>query len=130
MGVAAYTTTAFQLNVGDNQSITAVYGGGANYDTSASGVLAQSVSKDATTTSATVAPGSAAIGQTVTFTATVTANSPGAGTPTGTVDFFDMTTNTDLTPGGVALAANGTAAFATASLPRQSRDPGNLLWRQ
>ena len=51
----------------------------------------------------------------MTFTATVTANSPGSGTPTGTVDFFDTTTSTDLTPGGVALSS-GTATFSTTSL--------------
>ena len=51
----------------------------------------------------------------MTFTATVTANSPGSGTPTGTVDFYDTTTNTDLTPGGVALSS-GTATFSTTSL--------------
>ena len=59
--------------------------------------------------------GLANVGQTVTFTATVTANAPGSGTPTGTVDFFDTTTSTDLTPGGVALSS-GTATFSTTSL--------------
>ena len=51
----------------------------------------------------------------MTFTATVTANAPGSGTPTGTVDFYDTTTSTDLTPGGVALSS-GTATFSTTSL--------------
>ncbi len=51
----------------------------------------------------------------VTFTATVSANSPGSGTPTGTVDFYDTTTSTDLTPGGIALSS-GTATFSTTSL--------------
>jgi Bacterial Ig-like domain (group 3) len=51
----------------------------------------------------------------VTFTARVTANAPGSGTPTGTVDFFDTTTNTDLTPGGVTLSS-GTASFSTTDL--------------
>ncbi len=37
---------------------------------------------------------------------------PGSGTLTGTVDFYDITTSTDLTPGGVALSG-GTASFST-----------------
>jgi hypothetical protein len=76
-----------------------------------SGQVTQVVSKDGTTTSLSASLS----GQVVTFTATVTANAPGSGTPTGTVDFFDTTTNTDLTPGGVPLSS-GTAMFSTASL--------------
>jgi YD repeat-containing protein/VCBS repeat-containing protein len=60
------------------------------------------INQDATTTSAAYAT----IGIRVTFTATVTANLPGSGTPTGSVDFFDNTTNTDL---GTAPLAGGTA---------------------
>src|SRR5262249_45898819 len=42
-------------------------------------------------------------GQAVTLTATVRANTtPGSGTPTGSVDFFDVSTNTDL--GSVPLS--------------------------
>ena len=51
----------------------------------------------------------------MTFTATVTPNAPGSGTPTGSVDFYDTTTGTDLTPGGVSLVS-GSAAFATTRL--------------
>jgi hypothetical protein len=47
------------------------------------------------------------------FTATVTASS-GSGTPTGNVDFFDSTTNSDLV--SVALSS-GVAVLNTASLP-------------
>ncbi len=63
------------------------------------------INADPTTSTATASPSTASLGQTVTFKATVTANAPGSGTPTGTVDFFDTTTNTDLTPGGVALSS-------------------------
>ena len=53
-------------------------------------------------------------GQAVTFTATVRANTtPGSGTPTGSVDFFDVDTNTDL--GSVSLNG-GTAALTTTAL--------------
>ncbi|HEY7154537.1 MAG TPA: Ig-like domain-containing protein, partial [Gemmataceae bacterium] len=49
-------------------------------------------------------------GQPVTLTATVSPVSPGAGTPTGRVDFFDTTTNTDL--GSVQLSG-GIATLTT-----------------
>ena len=53
-------------------------------------------------------------GQSVTFTATVAAVSPGSGTPTGTVNFLDGTTTigTDET-----LNSSGVATFSTSSLP-------------
>ncbi len=73
------------------------------------------INPDPTTTAATASASTVNFGQPVTFTARVTANAPGSGTPAGTVDFFDTTTSTDLTPGGVALSS-GAATFATASL--------------
>src|SRR5262249_36928016 len=107
-GVASYTTTPLQLAVGSNEAITAAYSGDTNLSGSTSSVLPQTVLKDSTTVSVSASPSSARLGQNVSFSATVTANTPGSGTPTGTVDFFDTTTNTDLTPGGVALST-GTA---------------------
>ncbi len=97
--------------------ITAAYtSGDGNFNASpASTAISQVVNKDSTTTTAGASPSSANLGQTVTFTATVSANSPGSGTPTGTVDFYETTTSTDLTPGGVALTS-GTASFSTTSL--------------
>ena len=58
----------------------------------------------------------------VTFTATVTADNPSDGVPTGTVDFYDLTTNTDLTPGGVSVAQGG--AFVT---PSQTIAVGDVI---
>ena len=100
-----------------SHTITAAYtSGDANFVPSpVSPAVTQVVNRDSTTTTASASPSSANLGQTVTFTATVSANSPGSGTPTGSVDFVDTTTNADLTPGGVALAL-GTASFATTSL--------------
>ena len=111
---ATFTTSTLSTAT---QSITAAYtSGDGNFNASAvSTSISQVVNKDSTTTAATASPGFANLGQAVTFTATVAANAPGSGTPTGTVDFFDTTTSTDLTPGGVALAS-GTATFATTSL--------------
>ena len=65
--------------------------------------------KGTTTTAVTSTPGTAVFGQTVQFTASITSST---GTPTGTVDFMDG--STDLTPGGVSLVS-GTATFTTAS---------------
>jgi hypothetical protein len=53
-------------------------------------------------------------GKAVTFTANVTANASGIPIPTGSVDFFDTTTNTDL--GSVTLSG-GKATLTTATLP-------------
>jgi hypothetical protein len=53
------------------------------------------------------------LGDAVTFTATVRANTPGSAPPGGSVDFFDVTTNTDL---GSAPLSGGTAALTTSAL--------------
>ena len=70
------------------------------------------ISQDATTTVATASTQ----GETVTLTATVTANAPGSGTPTGTVEFFDTTTNTVLA-NSVTLSSSGSATLQTALMP-------------
>ncbi|HEV8060387.1 MAG TPA: Ig-like domain repeat protein [Gemmataceae bacterium] len=62
-------------------------------------------------TSETSSIGNAILGQPVTFKATVQAD--GLGTPTGCVDFFDATTNTDL---GSAVLSGGSAALTTSAL--------------
>jgi Bacterial Ig-like domain (group 3) len=111
---ATFSTTSLSTAT---HSITAAYtSGDGNFTANpASTAISQMVNKDTTTTTAGASPSSANLGQTVTFTATVMANSPGSGTPTGTVDFYDTTTSTDLTPGGIALSS-GTASFSTTSL--------------
>jgi Bacterial Ig-like domain (group 3) len=111
-GVATLITSA--LAVGSH-TITADYVGNSSFAFSLS-TLTQMVQQDNTTTTITSSASTASFGQAVTFTAQIAASAPGAGTPTGTVDFFDTTTNADLTPGGVALSS-GSALFSTASLP-------------
>ena len=54
-----------------------------------------------------------AYGQSVTFTATVSATNSGFGTPSGTVDFYDESTETDL---GLGTYANGVYTLQTSSL--------------
>ena len=78
-------------------SITAVYAGDTNFTTSTSSV-AQDVNQASTTTALTSDPNPSVSGQSVTFTATIAAGSPGSGTPTGTVDFLDGTTTIGTTP--------------------------------
>jgi hypothetical protein len=71
------------------------------------------VNRLASLTTLTTSTGSAILGQQITLTATVQANSINPATPTGSVDFVDTTTSTDL--GAVALSG-GLASFTTSSL--------------
>jgi hypothetical protein len=83
-GSATLTTAA--LAVGGH-AITATYSGGGNF-LGSSGSLTQTVNQDATTTTLASSADPSVFGQAVTFTATLTANTPGSGTPTGTVTFY------------------------------------------
>jgi autotransporter-associated beta strand protein len=88
-GMATFTVPAGSpLSVGPH-SITAVYSGDATFAGSTSNPITQTVSQASTTTALTSTPNPSAPNQNVTFTATVTALAPGAGTPTGTVQFRD-----------------------------------------
>jgi uncharacterized repeat protein (TIGR01451 family) len=109
-GVAAFSFA--KLPVG-NDSITAHYCGDTNDKGSTSNGITQIVDQDSTTTALTSSASSSPFGQSVTFTATVSANSPGTITPTGSVDFVDTTTGVDL--GTVALS-NGTASLTVSNL--------------
>jgi autotransporter-associated beta strand protein len=109
-GVATFTTTA-SLSVGAH-AITTVYNGDNNFAGSTSLSLTQTVNQASTTSTVTGSPNPASVGQSVTFTATVTANAPGAGTPTGTVSFRDGVTLL----GTAALDSTGRAFLPTSSL--------------
>jgi len=109
-GIATFTTTT--LPVGSN-SITAVYGGDTNFTTSTSGAMTQTVNQSSTTTKLTKnTTGAITSGQSVTFTATLAAVSPGAGTPTGTVDFMDNGSSL-----GIITLSGGIAMLTTTTLP-------------
>ncbi|MCB0048647.1 MAG: Ig-like domain repeat protein, partial [Caldilinea sp.] len=82
-GVASYVTDTL---VAGSHMITATYGGDASFTGSVDDVT-QVVNRTATATAITGAPASSEYGQSVTFTATVSAVAPGAGTPTGVVTF-------------------------------------------
>ena len=97
-----------------SHTITAVYSGDASNAKSTSFVLTQVVTADPTTTVLTATVNPTLFGESVTFTATVTANAPGSGTPTGTVAFDDGTAAI-AGCGGVTLAA-GVATCTTTTL--------------
>jgi hypothetical protein len=108
-GRATLTTSA--LAVGSH-SITATYGGDTNFNGSSSTALIQTVNKNATTTTLASSADPASVGQAVTFTATVSANAPGTGKPSGSVTFLDK----GKALASVALDAAGHASYTTSAL--------------
>jgi hypothetical protein len=72
------------------------------------------VNKAVTTTAETVSAATPLFGvDSVTFTASVSVNAPGSGSPTGSFDFFDVTTGTDL---GIVALSGSTASLSTSAL--------------
>ena len=106
-GVATFATSTLAIG---GHTITAVYGGDTNFTGSTSPGLTQTVNQGVATTTTAVngAPNPSVFGQSVTFTATVSAAS---GTPTGTVTFKDGATTL-----GTGTLAGGVASFSIASL--------------
>ncbi|MEW6730749.1 MAG: FG-GAP-like repeat-containing protein [Acidobacteriota bacterium] len=80
------TLNTSTLSVG-NHMVAVTYNGDTNFNTSSSTTLNQVINKANTSTLLTSSPNPSSFNQSVTFTATVGAVSPGAGTPTGTVVF-------------------------------------------
>ena len=107
-GAAAIATTT--LPVGTH-AITAVFAGDATHAGSTSAAVAQTVQAIATSTSAATDVSNTLPGGTVTLSATVTATTPSAPTPTGAVAFKSGTT----VLGTVALSS-GNATLATRAL--------------
>ena len=98
-----------------SHTITATFSGTAGWGSSSGNdiVSPQVVNPDATATSISSSVNPSVFGRSVTFTATVTVNVPGAGTPTGTVTFEDGTTTL-----GTGTLSGGTATFSTSSSSR------------
>jgi len=107
-GTATLTTSS--LSVG-NHAITVVYGGNTDFLTSTSTALSHRVNQDGTTTVVSSSANPSVYGQLVTFTATVSAASPGSGTPTGIVTFYDGSKAL-----GKATLSSGMASFETSAL--------------
>ncbi|MEX4009270.1 Ig-like domain repeat protein [Neoaquamicrobium sediminum] len=115
-GQATISTSA--LAVGPH-TIGASYSGDTNNVSSTATALTQTVNQIATTTALVSSINPSNVGTSVTFTATVTANS-GGGTPTGTVTF----TIDGAPQAPVALNGSGQATFSTAALVPGGRTIG------
>ncbi|OWK44011.1 putative internalin [Fimbriiglobus ruber] len=94
-----------------SHTLTAEYSGDTDFN-GVSGMLTATVDQDPTSTDLSVSPGPFVSGQAVTLTATVTANSPGSGSPTGPVEFFDGLTYL----GTGTITVDGEAAVTVTSL--------------
>src|SRR5581483_3433104 len=108
-GQASFTTNA--LVVGSH-SISASFSGDANFNASTSGITTQTVNRSATNVVVTSSANPAFIGGTLTFTATVVPTVPGAGVPTGTIQFKDNGTNI----GGPVALVGGVASVVESCL--------------
>lgn len=92
-------------------SVTAVYGGDVNFTLKTSTALKQVVNRYTTNTLLQSTPNPSALGQAVTFTATVTSTGP---QPTGSVTFKNGTTSTTL---GTTSLVGGVATLRKSNLP-------------
>ncbi len=111
-GISTATLTIASLPVSSNP-IKAVYSGDAQHSPS-SGNLTEVVRQDATIVTVMESGGDGEFGSAVTFSATVAAGGLGAGTPTGMVDFRDVSTGVDL---GSFTLSGGVATLTTTALP-------------
>jgi predicted secreted protein len=112
------TLSVFMLDPGDH-AVTAVYAGNANSAGSASSVLDETVQQTlpATTTTLAASVNPAAVGDTITFTSTVTATT-GSRLPSGTVTFVEGAT----VLATATLNASGTATWSTSALSQGSHN--------
>ena len=113
-GNASCSTGGLPTGVDD---VTAVYAGDTNFITSTSGAVTQVVGADSSTSTISSNQNPSVTGQAVAFTAMVTANGPGSGTPSGTATFYDQTKSADLTcaEGTQPIALDGTGAAVCTS---------------
>jgi hypothetical protein len=118
---ATYSNSTLTVS-GSPHSITAVYSGDSNFATSTSAAVSEVVNKAPTTTSLTVSPNPAAVGQSVTFTAIVTPANGTSVVPTSTVEFEDGATVLAAAQaltlvGGVYEATYSTSSLSLAGSP-------------
>ena len=111
----AATCTTSALSVGAH-SITASYSGDGNFIESATvSAITKMVSKASTTTTVRMSANPSISGKSVTFTATVAVAEPGAGSPSGSVTFFDGATR--LATGSLTVVDGKVqSTFSTSSL--------------
>ncbi len=117
---ASFSTSSLAVSTSP-YAITAVYGGDPNHVGSPSNTVYESINRDASTTTASsnapISSNGQAVsnfGQGFTLKAVETANAPGSGAPTGSVNFYDTTTQMDL---GSEPLVGGTATLTIATLP-------------
>ncbi len=108
-GKATFSTSSLALG---GHSITVTYGGSGNFTGSSSSATTQMVGQDGTSVmlSSSVNPSSA--GQSVTFTASVSAVAPGSGTVGGSVTFLAGSSVL-----GTVNLSGGSASLTTSALP-------------
>ena len=129
VSVAGTATCTVTYAAAAGHTISGVYSGDVNFNTSTSPNLTQTVSKGSTTTALTSSANPSVSGQSVTYTATVTATAPAVGVPTGTVTFKDGAVNiagcvNRAMAGGVATCTSTAGALGrTASPPSTAVTP-------
>jgi CSLREA domain-containing protein len=106
-GAAVISTSTMAIGT---RLVTATYSGDSTYAGSASSVLSQVVNQTSATVSLQSSANPSNLGQSVTFTATVTPQGGGV-TPTSTVTFKDGVTTI-----GSGVLSSGVASFTTSSL--------------
>jgi streptogramin lyase len=107
-GSAAFTTSDLSATT---HAVAAVYNATPEFNASNSGVVNQQVNPAPTGIILASSGSPSLLGDTVTFTATVTTLNPSTATPTGAVSFMDGST-----PLGVVSLSGGTASFSTTTL--------------
>jgi ELWxxDGT repeat protein len=108
-GSAIFSTSSLMTGP---HAIVATYGGDGNFIGSASAPFSKPIGKAGSNSVVTLSPATTVFGQSVTFTATITALAPGSGTPTGSVIFKDAST----VLGTATLDASAHATFTTSAL--------------
>jgi hypothetical protein len=108
-GKTALSTSSLAVS---SHLLTAQYAGDANYASASSSPLAQTVNKNASSTTLASTPNPSGFGQGITLTANVTGPAGTSGTPTGSVTFNDGTNAI----GNSNLDSNGRATLLLSSL--------------
>jgi hypothetical protein len=103
------------------ENIDALYSGDTNYAASAAATLVQTINQASSTTTLVSSVNPSVSGENVTFTATVTANAPGAGAPTGTVQFL-----LNGLPFGAPVALVGGVAMSATTTFTVANSPENI----
>jgi hypothetical protein len=113
-GKAAFSTSA--LTPGTH-SITVMYNGSGDFGASTSAVQTQTVNKASSLTRLTSTSNPSRLGQTVTFTLTVSTVAPGTGVPTGSVALKNGSATIQ-----TATLVNGRATISTSALGHGTHD--------